>query len=119
MIATIPDWMGGPHIPIPSLIAFYLAQTSASSQRTILILLAGIILIIIGIATFAVGFKATTEAEEVSWSPEPAVEKYRRKPQPVVKEVIKEREIVYIRCSYCGAKALETEKKCPNCGANL
>ncbi|MEM3594276.1 MAG: zinc-ribbon domain-containing protein, partial [Candidatus Jordarchaeaceae archaeon] len=44
--------------------------------------------------------------------------------QPVVKEVVKEkevkeREIVFIRCRHCGTKVLESESKCPNCGAAL
>ncbi len=32
---------------------------------------------------------------------------------------IKEREIVFIRCRYCGAKVPETQTKCPKCGADL
>jgi hypothetical protein len=31
--------------------------------------------------------------------------------------IIKEREIVKIRCSYCGGLYNETENKCPHCGA--
>lgn len=119
-MATIPEWMLGHSIPIEAIIALYFAQTSAGSQQSTLLILAAIILIIVGITLFAVGFKAATKAEEVQWAPEPATREYRREAKPTVKEVIKEKEvIVYVRCSHCGAKVLETETKCPNCGAKL
>lgn len=42
----------------------------------------------------------------------------RRRFTPVKeREVIK--EIVKVRCRYCGALNLQTENKCSNCGANL
>lgn len=104
----IPEFMGGHAIPIEILILLYFAQTSTPSQYTILLALGGITLIIVGIVSLILGYKAATETGQFSWTP-----------QPIVRETIKEREIVYIRCRYCGAKALETEKKCPNCGAKL
>ena len=33
--------------------------------------------------------------------------------------IIKEREIVKVRCPYCGTLADVTLNKCPNCGAKL
>jgi hypothetical protein len=38
--------------------------------------------------------------------------------QPVVKEREIIREVVKIRCPYCGSLYDETEDKCPNCGGN-
>ncbi|WXG40224.1 MAG: zinc ribbon domain-containing protein [Candidatus Freyarchaeum deiterrae] len=40
-------------------------------------------------------------------------------PRPVVREVVEKGEVVFTRCKYCGAKVLETETICPNCGAEL
>lgn len=66
-----------------------------------------VLAIIIAIVSIVRVFKSAGN----SWSPAPAM------PQTVrEKEII--REIVKIRCSYCGSLYDEMESKCPNCGGN-
>nr|MDO8080195.1 zinc ribbon domain-containing protein [Candidatus Freyarchaeota archaeon] len=100
--------MGGSLPFIISLILiFYISQTNTFSFTTVLPWI-GVALIIAGIAVIIVGSRAEAKARVTI-----------RGRQPVLKETIKEREIGYIRCRYCGAKVSETERKCPECGAKL
>ncbi|MEM3594757.1 MAG: zinc-ribbon domain-containing protein [Candidatus Jordarchaeaceae archaeon] len=88
-------------------LVMYLSQTSSMSLITLLPLV-GVVLIVAGIVCIVLGGRAEEKA---------GVNIGGR--YPVVKETIREREIVYIRCRYCGAKVPETEEKCPKCGAAL
>ncbi|MEM2145801.1 MAG: zinc ribbon domain-containing protein [Candidatus Jordarchaeaceae archaeon] len=97
---------------VPSFIAYiplvmYLLQTSSTSLITLLPWI-GVALIAAGIACIIMGGRAAEKAGVAVWGR-----------HPVVKETIREREVVYIRCRYCGAKVPETEKECPKCGATL
>lgn len=95
-----------PYTPI-----IYLIQTEARRTSQLLISLLpwiGMALIAAGIACIILGSRAAQKAEVTVWGR-----------HPVIKEIIKEREIVYIRCRYCGTKMPETEEKCPKCGATL
>jgi uncharacterized membrane protein len=97
---------------VPSFIAYlplimYFTQTSSTSLITLLPWI-GVSLIAAGIACIIMGGRAAEKAGVTVWGR-----------HPVVKETIREREIVYIRRRYCGAKVPETETKCPECGAKI
>ena len=40
-------------------------------------------------------------------------------PSPATQKEVIERQVVKVRCRYCGALVDETKGKCPNCGASL
>ena len=49
----------------------------------------------------------------------PLPDEDKKKPLIIQREVIKEREIVKIKCPYCGALIDQGLDKCPHCGAPL
>jgi len=89
-------------------LTLYLSWSQASVNSSAPLAWTGITLIVAGIAFLIVGVRAAAKARETL-----------RTTPTVIKETIKEREIVYIRCRYCGAKVPETEKECHKCGATL
>ena len=44
---------------------------------------------------------------------------FEKKPDPTSTHTEVLREIVKVRCKYCGALNLETSQNCSNCGAHL
>lgn len=59
--------------------------------------------------------KYIDEDGNVMWGTPEQVIKWKR--ESVKKEIIIQREIVKIRCPYCGRLYEETHDKCPHCGA--
>ncbi len=95
-------------IPLMNSFILLLAQNNADSLRITLLVSLGILLISAGIASFMIAFRVEAKARKTI-----------QKTQPAVKETIKERDTVYIRCKYCGTKVPDKETKCPECGAKL
>ena len=51
--------------------------------------------------------------------PLPGEEKKEKSPLVVERQVIKEKEVIKVKCPYCGALVDQGVEKCPNCGAPL
>jgi predicted RNA-binding Zn-ribbon protein involved in translation (DUF1610 family) len=49
----------------------------------------------------------------------PLPDEGKKEPIVIQREVIKEREIVKVKCPYCGAEVPAGAKFCPNCGAKI
>jgi uncharacterized membrane protein len=105
---------------LDSYVSFYEQQISSLYLFAgIAVMISAIAIIIIGIAYSVRQNQKSYTSKTKPYTPRTVAPNYSRQPEQVVKETTKEKEIVYNRCTYCGAKVLETERQCPNCGAEL
>ena len=75
----------------------------------------GVVLLIAGIVLIAISFSGG--ARVIQQVPDPSVPPPLI--QPVVVQQTVEKEIVKVRCSYCGNLCDVTAKNCPSCGASI
>jgi DNA-directed RNA polymerase subunit RPC12/RpoP len=73
----------------------------------------GIILLFLGLIVLLGGLAASAQPPPVYQQPPPQY--YYQQPTQVIKET-EIREIVKIRCQYCGNLYEERENRCPKCG---
>lgn len=89
-------------------------------QTSALLLLTGIIFLIIGLVPYVGLHYRERKAERLRMRAK--LEEIRTKRpgrEPIAAREEAKKDVVYIRCKYCGAKVLATERKCPNYGAKL
>jgi hypothetical protein len=117
---------GGVIVPWENLYALDSYVSIYEQQISSLYLYGGITVMISAIAIIIIGIAYSVRQNQKSYTsrtkpyiPKTVAPDHSWQPEQVVKETPKEKEIVYGRCSHCGYKVLETERRCPNCGAEL
>jgi len=96
------------------------ASTKMTSFTGVFLLVFSVLVVVLDTANFfAIGISFFIMLIGIMLVMVGAMGGFEKKPDPTSTHTEVLREIVKVRCKYCGALNLETSQKCSNCGAHL